>query len=67
MFRTTAEPWPANTDAGLLGAMRAGSEVAHKDLTTILALGAQLGVALPLAERTERRCDRVFGFGDETK
>ena len=67
MFRTTAEPWPADTDAGLLGAMRAGSEVAHKDLTTILALGAQLGVDLPLAELTERRCDRVFGFGDETK
>jgi len=67
MFRTTAQPWPADTDPGLLGAMRAGSEVAHKDLTTILALGGQLGVALPLAELTQRRCDRVFGFGDATE
>jgi 3-hydroxyisobutyrate dehydrogenase len=62
MFRTTAAPWPADTHEALLGAMRAGWEVAHKDLTTILALGADLGVALPLAELTERRCDRVFGF-----
>ena len=62
MFRTTAEPWPADTHEALLGAMRAGWEVAHKDLTTILALGADLGVALPLAELTEQRCDRVFGF-----
>ncbi len=67
MFRTTAQPWPADTDPGLLGAMRAGSEVARKDLTTILALGGQLGVALPLAELTQRRCDRVFGFGDEAE
>ncbi len=65
MFRTTAQPWPADTDRGLLDAMRAGSDVAHKDLTTILALGSQLGVALPLAELTERRCERIFGFGDE--
>ena len=65
MFRTTAQPWPADTDPGLLGAMRAGSDVAHKDLTTILALGGQLGVALPLAELAERRCDRIFGFDDE--
>ena len=65
MFRTTAQPWPADTDPGLLGAMRAGSDVARKDLTTILALGSQLGVPLPLAELAERRCGRVFGFGDE--
>jgi 3-hydroxyisobutyrate dehydrogenase-like beta-hydroxyacid dehydrogenase len=62
MFRTTAAPWPEDTDAGLLGMMRAGSEVTHKDLTSILALGDELGVALPLAELTERRCGRIYGF-----
>ena len=67
MFRTTVQPWPADTDPGLLGAMRAGADVAHKDLTTILALGGRLGVSLPLAELTARRCDRVFGFCDETE
>jgi 3-hydroxyisobutyrate dehydrogenase-like beta-hydroxyacid dehydrogenase len=65
MFRTTAAPWPADTDAGLLGAMRAGSEITHKDLTSILALGTELGVALPLAELTERRCSRVYGFDED--
>jgi 3-hydroxyisobutyrate dehydrogenase-like beta-hydroxyacid dehydrogenase len=67
MFRTTAQPWPTDTDAGLLAAMQAGADVAHKDLTTILALGDQLGVALPLAELTERRCGRIFGFGDASE
>ena len=64
MFRTTTAPWPADTDAGLLGAMQAGADVTHKDLTSILALGAELGVTLPLAELTERRCRRVYGFDD---
>lgn len=62
MFRTTATPWPADTDAGLLGAMRAGADTALKDLAAIRQLGRELGVALPLAELTERRTDRVFGF-----
>ncbi len=62
MFRTTAEPWPDDTDKGLLNAMRAGADVTHKDLATILELGQQLGVDLPLAELTERRTNRVFGF-----
>ncbi len=62
MFRTTAEPWPDDAHPALVDAMRAGWEVAHKDLTTILALGAELDVALPLAELADRRCDRVFGF-----
>ena len=42
--------------------MRAGAEVTHKDLTTILELGAELGVDLPLATLTERRAGRIFGF-----
>ena len=39
MFRTTAAPWPAGSDEGLLELMRSGAEVTHKDLTTILELG----------------------------
>jgi 3-hydroxyisobutyrate dehydrogenase-like beta-hydroxyacid dehydrogenase len=62
MFRTTAAPWPAGSDEGLLKLMRAGAEVTHKDLTTILELGAELGVDLPLATLAERRCGRIYGF-----
>jgi 3-hydroxyisobutyrate dehydrogenase-like beta-hydroxyacid dehydrogenase len=65
MFRTTAQPWPPDADAGLVGAMRAGSLLAHKDLAAALALGEELGVDLPLAALTEERCDEVFGFGGE--
>ncbi|HVT41576.1 MAG TPA: NAD(P)-dependent oxidoreductase [Acidimicrobiales bacterium] len=65
MFRTTAEPWPDGTDAGLLGAMRAGADTALKDLAAIRELGRELGVALPLADLTERRTDRIFGFPGE--
>ncbi len=62
MFRTTAAPWPADSDEGLLTLMRNGAEVTHKDLTTILELGADLGVDLPLATLAERRCGRIYGF-----
>jgi 3-hydroxyisobutyrate dehydrogenase len=62
MFRTTAAPWPADSDEGLLKLMRSGAEVTHKDLTTILELGATLGVDLPLATLAERRCSRIYGF-----
>jgi len=65
MFRTTAAPWPSDTDEGLLTLMRAGSEVTHKDLTSILALGAELGVDLPLAELTARRSSRIYGFEED--
>ena len=42
--------------------MGAGADTALKDLG---ALGEELGVSLPLAELTERRTDRVFGFPGE--
>jgi 3-hydroxyisobutyrate dehydrogenase-like beta-hydroxyacid dehydrogenase len=42
--------------------MRSGAEVTHKDLTTILELGAELGVDLPLATLAERRCGLIYGF-----
>jgi 3-hydroxyisobutyrate dehydrogenase len=63
MFRTTAAPWPADADPGIVGAMRAGSLLAHKDLAAALALGDELGVPLPLATLTEQRCDDIFGLG----
>ena len=63
MFRTTAKPWPADTDAGMVTAMRNGSLLAHKDLAAAQALGTELGVALPLAAMTEGRIDDVFGLG----
>jgi len=67
MFRDTAAPWPADTDQALLRPLRAGADLAHKDLAAALELGAELGVALPMAEMTESRCDRIFGFpGDPT-
>jgi 3-hydroxyisobutyrate dehydrogenase len=65
MFRTTAAPWPTDADAGLVGAMRAASLLAHKDLAAARALGEELGVPLPLAALTDERCDRIFGLGGE--
>jgi 3-hydroxyisobutyrate dehydrogenase-like beta-hydroxyacid dehydrogenase len=66
MFRTTARPWPPDADAGLVGAMRAASLLAHKDLAAARALGEELGVALPLAALTDERCDQIFGLaGDD--
>jgi 3-hydroxyisobutyrate dehydrogenase len=67
MFRTTAAPWPPDADDFLVGAMRAGSQLAHKDLVAALALGDELGVALPLATLTEARCDAIFGLGGGTE
>ncbi|HVB90957.1 MAG TPA: NAD(P)-dependent oxidoreductase [Acidimicrobiales bacterium] len=65
MFRTTAEPWPADTDAGLMNIMRNASRMAHKDLLAARQLGDELGVPLPLADLTESRCDRIFGLGPD--
>ncbi|HXW31778.1 MAG TPA: NAD-binding protein, partial [Acidimicrobiales bacterium] len=63
MFRTTVAPFGADDDAGLVAAMRAGSELAHKDLAAARELGRSLEVDLPLAEMAEARCDDVFGLG----
>jgi 3-hydroxyisobutyrate dehydrogenase-like beta-hydroxyacid dehydrogenase len=65
MFRTTAKPWPADTDAGMVGAMRAAASLAHKDLAAARELGQELGVSLPLAELTSEKCDDIFGLGTE--
>jgi 3-hydroxyisobutyrate dehydrogenase-like beta-hydroxyacid dehydrogenase len=66
MFRTTAKPWPADADAGLVTAMRNASLLAHKDLAAAQALGVELGVALPLALMADARGDDIFGFGADT-
>ncbi len=63
MFRPTAAPFTDQDDAGLVGAMRAGSSLARKDLAAALEMAAALGVELPLAAMTEQRCDEIFGFG----
>ncbi len=63
MFRDTVAPFTPEDDAGLVAAMRQGSELAHKDLAAALELGDALGVDLPLAAMTEARCDDVFGLG----
>jgi 3-hydroxyisobutyrate dehydrogenase len=62
MFRPTAEPWPADTDAGLLTFLEDKAALAHKDLAAAQALGDRLGVAMPVAAMTDRRCERIFGL-----
>ena len=64
MFRPTAEPWPEDTDAGLLTFLRDKAQLAHKDLAAAQALGRELGVATPVAALTESRCERIFGLPD---
>ena len=63
MFRQTVAPFTEADDAGLVGAMRAASMLAHKDLTAALELARSLDVDLPLAAMTEERCDEIFGLG----
>jgi len=62
IFRPTAEPWPDDTDTGLLGFLRDKAFLAHKDLAAAQALGRQLGVATPVAALTDARCERIFGL-----
>lgn len=61
MFRDTVTPFPADADAGLVGAMQAAAGLAHKDLRAAVELAASLGVELPLAALTEGHADDVFG------
>jgi 3-hydroxyisobutyrate dehydrogenase len=60
MYDTTVAPLPSDADPGLRGLLANGATLAHKDLQAALALGAELGVALPLAQMTEARADAVF-------
>ena len=63
MFRSTVAPFTDDDDPGLVGAMRAAAQLAHKDLSAALELGGSLEVGLPLAAMTEERCDQIFGVG----
>jgi 3-hydroxyisobutyrate dehydrogenase-like beta-hydroxyacid dehydrogenase len=63
MFRSTVAPFTERDDAGLVGAMRTGADLAHKDLQAALALADELDVDLPLAAMTEDRTDDIFGLG----
>lgn len=63
MFRPTAAPFTDRDDQGLVGAMRAGASLAHKDLAAALEMAGSLGVDLPMAAMTEQRCDEIFGLG----
>jgi 3-hydroxyisobutyrate dehydrogenase-like beta-hydroxyacid dehydrogenase len=63
MFRPTVAPFSDADDRGLVEAMRAAADLAHKDVRAALALGEQLGVELPLATMTAARCDDIFGVG----
>jgi 3-hydroxyisobutyrate dehydrogenase-like beta-hydroxyacid dehydrogenase len=65
ILRPTAEPWPESTDAGLLAFLREKAAMAHKDLDAARALGAELGVAMPVAALTDERCDRIFGVPED--
>ena len=63
MFRSTVAPFTDDDDAGLVGAMRAGADLAHKDLLAAMALATELDIDLPLAAMTEARTDDIFGVG----
>lgn len=57
---------PDDADEAFLARQRARVAVAHKDLRAALELAGDLGVALPLAELTDQRYERVLGLGDAT-
>jgi 3-hydroxyisobutyrate dehydrogenase-like beta-hydroxyacid dehydrogenase len=63
MFRETVEPFADDADARLVDAMRAGANLAHKDLRAALELASELEVRLPMTQMTEQLCDDVFGLG----
>jgi len=63
MFRSTVAPFTDADDRGLVDAMQAAANLAHKDLTAALELAGSLEVELPLARMTEDRADQVFGVG----
>lgn len=66
MFRDTAEPFGPDADGRFVDAMRAGANLAHKDLEAALELASELGVTLPMTELTQTLCDSVFGLGPDS-
>jgi 3-hydroxyisobutyrate dehydrogenase len=64
MFRSTVAPFTEDDDRGLVGAMQAAAQLAHKDLAAALQLATELDIELPLAAMAEDRCDQIFGVGE---
>jgi 3-hydroxyisobutyrate dehydrogenase-like beta-hydroxyacid dehydrogenase len=64
MFRSTVAPFTPDDDRGLVGAMSAASQLAHKDLAAALQLATELDIELPLAVMAEDRCDQIFGVSE---
>ena len=65
MFRATSAPFSPDDNDVLVDAMRAGADLARKDLRAALELADHLGVSLPLAAMTEARADAVFGLAPD--
>ncbi len=63
MFRDTVTPFGDDANAMIVDAMRAGANLARKDLRAALDLASELDVSLPMTEMTEQLCDDVFGLG----
>jgi 3-hydroxyisobutyrate dehydrogenase len=63
MFRPTVAPFTEADDRGLVQAMQAAADLAHKDLRAALTLAQDLDVELPLASMADTRCDDIFGIG----
>ena len=63
MFRPTVAPFTEDDHPMVVGAMRSGASLAHKDLAAALELAEALDVDLPLAKMAERRTDEIFGLG----
>ncbi len=64
MFRPTVAPFTDSDDKGLVGAMAAAAQLAHKDLSAALELAAELDIELPLAVMADDRCDNIFGVSE---
>lgn len=63
--RSSAAPFGASDDAGLVQAMANAAKLAHKDLRAALALAERLEVSLPLCAMTDARADALFGLSPD--
>ena len=64
MFRDTAEPFGEDAHPGIVEAMRAGANLAHKDLDAALELASELELDLPMTALAASLADDVFGLGN---
>ena len=66
MFRETVEPFGPDAHSAIVDAMRAGANLAHKDLDAALELAGELGLTLPVTSLTGSLCDDMFGLGHDS-